>query len=292
MSTVKTLSPSGPVGQAAAATPIPRGEDLKGLLEAYLASTQTLELAQAALRSQVGALSAELEQKNALLARRNRLAELGEMAAGVAHEIRNPLGGIRLYAGLLERDLGAQPERLALVRKLLSGVDQLDRIVREMLAFTKEIVLERRPVSLEDLLEETLSFALPAGGISPIRVRREYEPGLTAQVDLHHLRRAVLNLLLNAVEAMPEGGVLTVGASRAPAGAEIRVEDSGGGIPAEVLPRIFDPFFTTKAQGTGLGLAVVQRVAEAHGGSVEASNRPGGGARFRLLLPGSPEGKA
>ena len=272
---------------------LPRGEELKGLLEAYLASTQALERAQEALRSQVGALSAELEQKNALLARRNRLAELGEMAAGVAHEIRNPLGGIRLYAGLLERDLLADPERLSLVRRLLSGVDQLDRIVREMLAFTKEIVLERRAVSLEDLLEEALSFALPAGqaglsgGTSPVRVRREYEPGLAVQADLHHLRRAVLNLLLNAVEAMPEGGTLTLGAARAASGAgvEIRVDDSGPGIPAEVLPRIFDPFFTTKAQGTGLGLAVVQRVAEAHGGSVEASNAPGGGARFRLLLP-------
>ncbi len=268
----------------------PRAEDLKNLLEAYLASTESLQRAQEALRRQVGELSAELEQKNALLERRSRLAELGEMAAGVAHEIRNPLGGIRLYAGLLERDLASDPERLALVRKLLSGVEQLDRIVREMLAFTKQIILDRREVELEHVLEEALSFALPQGASGgAVRVVRRYEAGLLAPVDVHHLHRACLNLILNAVEAMPEGGTLTLATARvamegAPA-AEIRVEDTGSGIPPEALPRLFDPFFTTKAQGTGLGLAVVSRVAEAHGGTVEAANRAGGGASFRMRLP-------
>ena len=262
--------------------------ELRGLLESYLASTEALQRAQEALRRQVAELGAELEQKNALLARRNRLAELGEMAAGVAHEIRNPLGGIRLYAGLLERDLSADPAQAAqaaLVGKIRVGVEQLDRIVREMLAFTKQIVLERRETALERVVDEALGFALPGGG-SGIRIQRRYAAGLTASVDLHHLHRAVLNLLLNAVEAMPEGGVLTVSTAALGADAvEIAVEDGGPGIPADVLPRIFDPFFTTKAQGTGLGLAVVQRVAEAHGGSVEASNRHAGGACFRLVLP-------
>ncbi len=266
----------------------PKGEDLKELLEAYLASTEALQRAQEALRKQVGELSAELEQKNALLERRSRLAELGEMAAGVAHEIRNPLGGIRLYAGLLERDLAGDPDRLGLLRKLVAGIEQLDRIVREMLAFTKQIVLERQEVGLERVLEEALGFALPQSG-GGIKVLRRYETELRVQADLHHLHRACLNLILNAVEAMPEGGTLTLATSATSLGGspavEIRVEDSGAGIPSDALPRIFDPFFTTKAQGTGLGLAVVQRVAEAHGGSVEALNAPGGGALFLLRLP-------
>lgn len=264
------------------------GADLRRLLETYLASFGSLQASQEALSRKVADLTSELEQKNALLARRSRLAELGQMAAGVAHEIRNPLGGIRLYAGLLERDLSTDPERLALVTKIRSGVEQLDRIVREMLDFTRQIVLDRRPVELGRVLDEALEYAT-AEARPGIRVRREYAPGLSAPVDVHHLQRALLNLMLNAAEAMTGGGELILATAPAallgrPA-AEIRVEDSGPGIPPEVLPRIFDPFFTTKAQGTGLGLPFVQRVAEAHGGAVEASNRAGGGAVFRLLLP-------
>ena len=264
-----------------------QGQDLKALLEAYLASTESLRAAQEALRRQVSDLSSELEQKNALLARRNRLAELGEMAAGVAHEIRNPLGGIRLYAGLLERDLARDPERLGLLRRLLDGVGQLDRIVGEMLDFTRRIVLQPRDLEAERVLEEALRSALPADGAAagPVRILRRYATGLRLRADPHHLHRAVLNLVLNALEAMPEGGVLTLAAEAFPGGVELRVEDSGPGIPAETLGRVFDPFFTTKAQGTGLGLAIVQQVAEAHGGSVEALNRPEGGACFRIRLP-------
>jgi signal transduction histidine kinase len=263
-------------------------QDLRRLLETYLASFETLQQSQEALRRQVADLAQELEQKNALLARRNRLAELGEMAAGVAHEIRNPLGGIRLYAGLLERDLSQDPERLQLVGRIRTGVEQLDRIVREMLDFTRQMVLERREADPAQMAEEALGFALPDPGAA-IRIRREFAPDLRASVDVHHLRRALLNLLINAVEAMPQGGEL--GLVTAPAllegrpAVEIRIEDTGAGIPREALPKLFDPFFTTKAQGTGLGLAFVQRVVEAHGGSVEALNRPQGGAAFRLRLP-------
>ena len=266
----------------AASTQAP--QDLRKLLETYLASFASLERSQEALRRQVSDLTEELEQKNALLARRSRLAELGEMAAGLAHEIRNPLGGIRLYAGLLERDLAKAPESAALLDKIRLGVEQLDRIVREMLDFTRPIVLERRETSLEQVLEEALGFALPPGqGL--VRIRRDYGTDLRAPVDLHHLRRALLNLLLNAVEAMPEGGELGLVLKPAPEAVEIRIEDTGSGVPPDALGRIFDPFFTSKAQGTGLGLAIVQRVVEAHGGSVAAENRPGGGAAFRILLP-------
>ena len=263
-------------------------QDLRRLLETYLASFETLQQSQEALRRQVADLAQELEQKNALLARRNRLAELGEMAAGVAHEIRNPLGGIRLYAGLLERDLSKDPERLQFVGRIRTGVEQLDRIVREMLDFTRQMVLERRDVDPARVAEEALAFALPEGG-GALRVRRDFAPDLKASVDVHHLRRALLNLLINAVEAMPQGGEL--GMVTAPAllegrpAVEIRIEDTGAGIAPEALPKLFDPFFTTKAQGTGLGLAFVSRVAEAHGGTVEALNRPQGGAAFRLRLP-------
>lgn len=265
----------------------PRAEDLRGLLEAYLASTEAVRRTQEALHKQVSELSEELEHKNALLARRNRLAELGEMAAGVAHEIRNPLGGIRLYAGLLERDMAGDPERLALVRKLLGGVGQLDRIVRDMLDFTRQVVPERRRVALEEVLEQAVAAAMPPPAV---RVVRRYEEGLSAVVDPHHVGRAAVNLLVNATEAMPEGGVLTVTArsSAAEGAVELLVEDTGPGIPPESLKRVFDPFFTTKAQGTGLGLAIVSRVAEAHGGAVEAENRPEGGARLILRLPAAP----
>ena len=262
----------------------PTQAEIRKLMEAYLASMESLEKAQASLRRKVEDLTGELEQKNAQLARRDRLAELGGVAAGVAHEIRNPLGGIRLYAGLLERDLAGDAQRLPLVAKIRVGVEQLDRIVREMLDFTRQIALELRETDLEQAVEEALAFAAPQG--SPgVRIQRAYAPGLRVLVDLHHLRRALLNLILNALEAMPDGGVLTLATAPVASGAEIRVEDSGGGIPVEALPKLFDPFFTTKAQGTGLGLAFVQRVAEAHGGSVEAANLPGGGASFRLFLP-------
>jgi len=231
----------------------------------------------------------ELERR---LERKDRLEALGEMAAGVAHEIRNPLGGIRLYASLLERELADRPEARRTVGKVISGVDHLNRIVEDLLAFTKEIVPEPRAMDLREVVEQALELAAPKIDSSGARVLRRLPAGRVGVVaDPGLLMRVFLNLIINAAEAMPEGGELTVSVRRPAAGeTTVEVADTGPGIAPEKARKIFNPFFSDKPGGTGLGLAIAHRIVEAHGGEISFANRFSGGAIFTVTLP-SGEGR-
>ncbi len=265
-----------------------RERELGAIINAYNEVTERLKQSHDKLRDEVVRLHDQLAEKNRELARRERLAALGEMAAGVAHEIRNPLGGIRLYADLLIKDLCEMPSAQGLARKVSDGVSVLESIVGDVVEFAGESEPDVAPHGACVLVEEALGLAAPAVTSRDCDLRIDaIAPELLVDVDTNQALRALLNLLLNAVDAAGDGGAIHISAKPNATGThcDFVVVDDGPGIEPEMRNRIFHPFFTTKSSGTGLGLAITHRIADAHGGSVRARNRDGGGAEFCLSLP-------
>jgi signal transduction histidine kinase len=265
-----------------------RERELGAIINSYNEVTERLKQSHDRLRGEVVRLHDQLDEKNRELARRERLAALGEMAAGVAHEIRNPLGGIRLYADLLIKDLREMPAAQQLARRVSDGVSVLESIVGDVVEFAGESEPDVSTVRAGALIEEALGLAAPA--ITSRGCDLHLKPiaeDLFVWADVNQILRALLNLLLNAVDAAGEGGAIDVSVAVNAAGThcEFLLADDGPGVSPDFMNRIFHPFFTTKSSGTGLGLAIVHRIADAHGGSVRARNRDGGGAEFCLSLP-------
>lgn len=226
--------------------------------------------------------------------RSDRLAALGVLAAGVAHEVRNPLVGIRAAAQLMEREAAFPETMREFTQIIIQQVDRLNRIVSELLTFAGQQPLQRRPCNINQILEEALRLLESALDGTRIGVVRRYDPEIPAVAgDADRLLQVFLNLVRNGVEAMAEGGELTVRTRFervAPqcgggAAAVAEVSDRGPGVSPEVERHIFNPFFTTKDGGTGLGLPISVRIVEEHGGTIEAQSRQGGGTTFRVLLP-------
>ncbi len=291
--------------------------DLAELLGAFNDVTSKLQVAHESLRAEVVRLQGELRQANAQIERSRRLAALGEMAAGIAHEVRNPLGSIRLYAKMLVDDLGVGGDRekeRGIAEKIGAATRGLDAVVMDVLAFAREMRVVVEPVEAGAMLSRAVEECLACDRAdvhtgSVIRVVREDRAagtdGEVVVCDATLLHRALVNVVRNAIQAMREPGVdgceLRMGVERltlpgADGGAEsfvaIAVRDSGPGIPAGVMERMFNPFFTTRATGTGLGLAIVHRIMDAHGGRVRVRNVEsggdggrGGGAIVELLIP-------
>jgi signal transduction histidine kinase len=285
----QTLSPTSPVSAAQ------RIEELGRIIMAYSEVTERLQQSHDQLTETVQRLREELSEKNRLLERRNRLAALGEMAAGMAHEIRNPLGGIQLYASMLAKDVADRPESATLVSKISGGVKRLEALVSQVLQFSREMTISPAPVNLPEVIEQAADYAAGQMMDADVRLTIEGHGPLEAEVDPVLMGQAILNLLLNAVEAMadhkpPAGGRrIWVRYARPQEGGGVRqfhlsVRDNGPGIPATILDRIFNPFFTTKETGTGLGLAIVHRIVEAHDGTIVVTNDQGGGARFEIRV--------
>ncbi len=242
----------------------------------------------------------ELQER---LDRADKLAALGQMTAQVAHEIRNPLNSIEGFASLLVRDLDAADRRHGFAGHIVTSARSLNQIVTNMLDFSQPFAVQSRPVSLRAIVEEALAFVAEDArrlGTAPLDLHTALDPDADAiEADPDLLRQALLNLLSNAVQAMPEGGALRLAVARAngegpPAtdpsgrradGVEIRVEDTGPGIPEEIRDRVLDPFFTTKSKGTGLGLAIVQKIARRHGGHLAIESEEGRGTTVALWLP-------
>ena len=267
--------------------PIEAGE-LAGIFSAYTEVAERLQGSHNKLVEEVARLRRELASKNRELERRSRLAALGQMAAGMAHEIRNPLGGIALYASLLGRQLGDRPEARDLAQRIATGVNRLDTIVKDILAFAGEMTPQKRSVFLSAVVGEARELARGRLDSAGTRLTCELGADTEFQADPSLLVRAVSNLLFNASDAAGEGEVrLTAG--RTDRGVGISVCDSGPGIDAEVMDKIFNPFFTTKEMGTGLGLAIVHRIVECHGAQIGVANVDPphglGGARFNITLP-------
>jgi signal transduction histidine kinase len=265
--------------------PLDRRADLETVLAAWHAATLRLEKTHAALQSEVVRLRSELEVKNRELARKNRLADLGRMASHVAHEVRNNLVPVSLYMSLLRRRLSEDSGSLDVLAKVESGILALDTTVNDLLHFTSHRDPQWESFALRELIEEICASLGPQLDAQRIAAEIDVPGELRLRADRDLLRRALLNLALNALDAMRDGGALTFTAYDGAEGVEIEVADSGEGLSDEARNRAFEPFFTTKKTGTGLGLAIVDRVAEAHGGRVTATNCPEGGAAITLALP-------
>jgi signal transduction histidine kinase len=261
-----------------------RIEQLGGIIRQYNDLTEKLQHSHAQLQQTVQSLRSELSEKNRQLERRKRLAALGEMAAGMAHEIRNPLGGIELYASMLAIDVAQQPGPLQLVNKISAGVKRLESLVSHVLQFSREIQPQLTPCDLAEVVDQARELAGDRlhGGIE---CRLHGPRPMPVRVDPLLIGQAILNLLINAVEAVDQAGTIEMAWAQSPEGGfRFSIRDSGPGIPPAALDRIFNPFFTTKESGTGLGLAIVHRIVEAHDGTITASNAPKGGAIFEFRI--------
>lgn len=259
--------------------------DLEVVLAAWDDATRRLEQTHAALRDEVRRLTDELERKNRELEQRKRLADLGQIAAHVAHEVRNTLVPVALYLSLLRRRLTDDAGSLDILTKVDSGFTALDATVNDLLHFTADRDPRLEAVTLRTLVEDVCTSLAPQVEAQGIRPQFDVAAGLRVLADPDMLRRAVLNLVLNAIDAMPDGGELVFTSWSGPHGVELEVADSGPGLSDAARQHAFEPFFTTKRNGTGLGLAIVYRIAEVHGGNVLAQNCPEGGAAFTLRLP-------
>ncbi|MBI4578003.1 MAG: HAMP domain-containing histidine kinase [Planctomycetes bacterium] len=263
---------------------------LAGLIQEFNRSTEALEASHRRLRGRVRELTRELAEKNGELARRRRLAALGQMAAGVAHEIRNPLGGIQLCATLLERDLPEAAPARRLVERIQRGVQMLDDIVEGLLAFATDVVPDFAPVDLELAIDEAVAYLAPRLDAARVRVEhRRRTGGVGLVADRNLLQRLFMNLVKNAMEAMAgAGGVVEIEARPAARRVRVEVRDTGPGVPEAIRDRIFIPFFTSKDNGVGLGLSIVHRIVERHRGQVRVLSRAGTGAVFQVDLPLDP----
>lgn len=226
-------------------------------------------------------------------ARSRRLAALGEMAAGLAHEVRSPLGGIELYASLLKEREEGEAKRLA--AEILTAVQRLHTTMSHLLSFAAEPRINPKILPVSQLLREVKEMASPLlqQGKWALEIEDDPEPP-PLWGDRELLVQVLLNLVVNAAEAMSDGGTIRIDARPSPLYTangrihrivEIRVTDQGVGISPENREKIFDPFFTTKSKGTGLGLALAHKITYAHSGSIEVSSQPGQGSSFTLFLP-------
>ncbi len=216
-----------------------------------------------------------------------RLAALGRITAGVAHEVKNPLNSMRLWLENLKEGLPADQEMPQQALKVLNNeIDRLDGVVKRFLDFTRPVDLRLEQTDLAALLAEVLESARPQLERAGVQARVEFaEEVPPAYVDQHLLRQAILNLVLNAVDAMPQGGRLTLALARRGEMAEASVADTGRGIAPEHRARIFQLFFTTRPGGSGIGLASTFRIVQMHNGSIDFDSEVGRGTTFRIELP-------
>ena len=259
--------------------------DLETVLAAWHTATIRLERTHETLCGEVARLTKELEIKNRELARKNRLADLGQMASHVAHEVRNNLVPVSLYVSLLRRRLSDDSGSLDILAKIEAGFTALEATVSDLLSFTAHRQPQWQTFLVGDLVNEVCESLEPQLEAQMIDVDIDVPPNTLLSADREMMRRAILNLVLNAIDAMRDGGMLVITSYDSPRGFELEVADSGPGLSDEVRRRAFEPFYSTKQNGTGLGLAIVYHVAEAHGGTVTAMNCPEGGAAFTIKIP-------
>ncbi len=241
----------------------------------------------------VGALEvfvdlSEVKRMQEEMARVKSLAALGEVAAVIAHEVRNPLSGIAGFAALLREELGDDSPHVNYVDKIIAGVQKLNRSVTSLLEYARDLRHQPRPGDLGALLTETIDFFRmdlhTRNSASKVELQLPNRPVMCA-FDRENLGGALVNLLKNADEAMPDGGTISVSITAKKEKVLLSVADQGTSIPADIREKIFTPFFTTREGGTGLGLALVKKVVDAHQGTIAVDSHHGEGSVFRIELP-------
>lgn len=218
----------------------------------------------------------------------DRLATIGELAAGVAHELNEPLSSILGFAQLAQKCPGLPPDAARDIEKIVTGSLYAREVVRKLMVFARQVPARKARVNLNQVVEDALYFLEVRCQKAGARVVRELATGLPElDADASQLKQVLVNLIVNALQAMPTGGVLTIGTRATGSTVTLSVADTGAGISEEIMGKIFLPFFTTKdvSEGTGLGLPVVHGIVSAHGGAIDVQSQPGDGARFEIRLP-------
>ncbi|MCP3175782.1 MAG: sensor histidine kinase [Desulfuromonadales bacterium] len=273
-------------------------DEIGELALAFNDMAQNLQKAQRELKEWANTLEVKVEERTARiqsmqskLVRSEKLATIGELVAGIAHEINNPLTGILMYASMLESDprldAGLKDDLSVVVRE----TQRCAEIVRGLLGFSRESIPQKRAESINSVMERTLALIERQADFQNIRISREYGEGLPqVLIDHNQLEQVFMNILINASQAMEgKGGgslSITTGVESEGRGVFVRIADTGCGIPEKNLARIFDPFYTTKEnRGTGLGLSVSYGIVENHGGQIEVSSQEGKGTTFTITLP-------
>ncbi|MHB8770286.1 MAG: ATP-binding protein [Syntrophales bacterium] len=233
----------------------------------------------------------EIRRLKQEVARSQRLASLGSLAAGVAHEIRNPLSSIKGFATYFRERYRENPDDRETAETMISEVDRLNRVITQLLEFARPLTMKRIPTSLPVVIRHALRTVEGQATQKGIRIETDI-PAAPAEIplDADRMSQVLLNLLLNAVAATDAGGSIGVSLKQQDDGTiRIAIADTGAGIRPEDLPRVFDPYFTTKPSGTGLGLPIVQKIVEAHGGTIHIASEAGKGTTVTLLLPTTSE---
>lgn len=226
------------------------------------------------------------------LQRKERLAAMGELIGRIAHEIRNPLGSVELFASMLQRDLAEHSSAKRYAQQISEAVQSMDRLLANLLLYTRPVRMVRDWHLAEPLIGESIKLAAHALTRVPVDIRVEISPKVRS-IWCHdgQLKQVLVNLIVNAVQAMPKGGILAISLSQEPRqgldmpAVRLTVQDSGMGIDPAHRSRIFDPFFTTKEEGTGLGLAIVYSIVEAHQGRIDVESTVGQGTACSIILP-------
>ena len=270
----------------ASTQPLPKDAvvSLAHALERFNESSSKLEQQHAALLQEVEDLRSQLRRKDEEIKRNERLATLGETAAALAHEVRNPLGAMTLFLSMLRSDIGDRPDALMLVEEIEKSVSSLEHVVSNVLHFAKNNTLSFAPLNVHSLVQEVehhfsnlyapmVTFSLELAG----------NPYIVA--DGQALRQCLYNLITNALQVMEYRGRIDIQVNDRDEsnGVTLIVKDSGPGIAEEMMPRLFEPFASGRREGTGLGLSIVKRLIQAHAGSIAVSNTPG--ATFFIDLP-------
>lgn len=239
-----------------------------------------------AATDEIGYLAETMEEMRSKLLARD--AQLRQMLGGVAHEIRNPLSGIEIYAGLIAEELPDDDPRKAHIQKVSAEVRTLNLVISEFLDFARPSSPQPESVALGRLVEDASFLLSPEMERAGVTFQGDVSPDVHVHADAEQVKRAVVNLMKNGVQAMGHGGTLTVRAQHTGAQGDhvaLEIQDTGPGIADDVRRRLFEPFFTTREKGSGLGLAIVQRTAETNNGRIEVESEPGQGTTFRLVLP-------
>jgi len=248
----------------------------------------------------------QIKRMQAEVIRMDRLASLGVLASGMAHEIKNPLAGIKAMAQSLQEEFADGDERVVYLDRIVRQVNRLDELLKAFFDYARPRPPMRKYHRVQDIVNEVLNLVDKKLQDKKIWWSTAFDPDTSSvYVDFHQIQQVILNLIFNAIDAMEEGGKLLIsaapylagdkgfarlhklrtGSSSKAAFTEVTIQDSGSGIQAMDLENIFDPFFTTKSQGTGLGLAIVYRIITAHGGEISVTSIPGRGTAFKFLLP-------
>jgi two-component system, NtrC family, sensor histidine kinase HydH len=220
------------------------------------------------------------------LRRAEHLSSIGEMVAGISHEIRNPLGIIRSSGELLKKKMAALDPSSSIPKIIVEEAVRLDNIITDFLDFAKPRQPNLTPCRIEEILEKNLTYLAPQFEEKGCIVEKKQDSALPEiMADANMLYQAFLNILINSMQAMPDGGKISVSVSSNRDGIKVAFDDEGTGIPEEILKKVWDPFFSTKDKGTGLGLGIVKNIIEAHNGTIEITNRETAGSRVFVTIP-------